>query len=118
MYSSSIESYYNSPCSFHCRVKDLISQLQLWGDEKILDVVGCGDGWITAEISKYFPQGYVLGIDCFPEIIEFAKSKFDRGNYPNLDFQLGDARNLEFKSSFDVIVSFAALLGNQLFMIY
>jgi trans-aconitate 2-methyltransferase len=108
MYPSCIESYYNSPCSFHDRVKDLISQLQLRGDEKVLDV-GCGDGRITAEISQYLPQGYVLGIDCFPEIIEFAKSKFDMENYPNLDFQLGDARNLEFENSFDVIVSFAAL---------
>jgi len=108
MYSSSIESYYNSPCSFHDRVKHLISQLQLRGDEKVLDV-GCGDGRITAEISQYLPQGCVLGIDCFPEIIDFAKGKFDRENYPNLEFQLGDARNLEFENSFDAIVSFASL---------
>lgn len=108
MYSSCIENYYNSPCSFHDRVKYLISQLQLRGDEKVLDV-GCGDGRITAEISQYLPQGSVLGIDCFPEIIEFAKGKFDRENYPNLEFQLGDARNLEFENSFDAIVSFEAL---------
>ncbi|MCC3434158.1 MAG: class I SAM-dependent methyltransferase [Microcoleus sp. PH2017_15_JOR_U_A] len=108
MYPSSIASYYNNPFYFHFRIKHLISELQLRGDEKILDV-GCGDGRITAEISQYLPQGYVVGIDCFPEIIEFAKSKFDRENYPNLDFQLGDARNLEFEMSFDIIVSFEAL---------
>ncbi|MEG3930484.1 class I SAM-dependent methyltransferase [Microcoleus sp. T3_B1] len=108
MYSSSIESYYNNPCSFHFRIKDLISQLQLRGDEKILDV-GCGDGRLTVEISKYLPQGYVIGLDCFPEIIEFAKGKFNRENHPNVEFQLGDARSLEFEKSFDVIVSFEAL---------
>lgn len=78
------------------------------GDEKILDV-GCGDGRLTVEISKYLPQGYVIGLDCFPEIIEFAKGKFNRENHPNVEFQLGDARSLEFEKSFDVIVSFEAL---------
>ena len=68
MYSYSIESYYNNPCPFHVRMMDLISQLQLRGDEKILDV-GCGDGRITAEISKLLSQGYVIGIDIFPEVI-------------------------------------------------
>lgn len=53
-------------------MKDLISQLQLRGDEKILDV-GCRDGRITAEISKLLPQGYVIGLDIFPEVIEFTK---------------------------------------------
>lgn len=108
MYSSSIESYYNNHCFFHFRMNDLISQLQLRGDEKILDV-GCGDGRLTVEISKYLPQGYVIGLDCFPEIIEFAKGKFNRENHPNVEFQLGDARSLEFEKSFDVIVSFGSL---------
>lgn len=108
MYSSSIESYYNQPCSFHFRMTDLISKLQLRGDEKILDV-GCGDGRLTVEISKYLPQGYVIGLDCFPEIIEFAKGKFNRENHPNVEFKLGDARSLEFEKSFDVIVSFSVL---------
>ncbi len=85
MYSSSIDTYYNNPFPFHLRMNDLISQLQLRGDEKILDV-GCGDGRITAEISKLLPQSYVIGIDIFPEVIEFAKNKFDRQNHPNLEF--------------------------------
>ena len=108
MYSSTIDSYYNNPFPFHVRMMDLISQLQLRGDEKILDV-GCGDGRITAEISKLLPQSYVVGSDIFPEVIEFAKNKFDRQNYPNLEFQVGDVRSLEFENSFDVIVSCGAL---------
>jgi len=82
MYSSSIDSYHNNSFPFHLPMNDLISQLQLRGDEKILDV-GCGDGRITVEISKLLPQGYVIGIDIFPEVIEFAKNKFDRQNHPN-----------------------------------
>ena len=89
-------------------MKHLISELQLRGDEKNLDV-GCGDGRLTVEISKYLPQGSVIGLDCFPEIIEFAKGKFNRENHPKVEFQLGDARSLEFEKSLDVIVSFVAL---------
>ncbi|MEG5033921.1 class I SAM-dependent methyltransferase [Microcoleus sp. AT3-D2] len=39
----------------------------------------------------------------------FAKGKFNCENHPNVEFQLGDARSLEFEKTFDVIVSFAAL---------
>ena len=35
---------------------------ELKGDEKILDV-GCGDGKITADLSRFVPEGIVTGID-------------------------------------------------------
>lgn len=37
-----------------------LSNLSLRGDEKILDI-GCGDGKITALLSKQVPQGFVIG---------------------------------------------------------
>lgn len=51
----------------------LISELQLKGDEKILDL-GCGDGILTEQLSLAVPNGNVLGIDASIGMIETAKA--------------------------------------------
>ena len=40
----------------------LIEELHLQGKEKILDL-GCGDGTLTAQLSKIVPNGEAVGID-------------------------------------------------------
>jgi trans-aconitate 2-methyltransferase len=79
----------------------------LIGNEEILDV-GCGDGKITADISKFVPAGSILGIDLSTAMIDWAQRQYHQREYPNLTFQEGSflAPNLR---SFDVIVSFCAL---------
>ena len=42
--------------------QELIPKLKLVGNEALLDI-GCGDGKITAEISKCLPEGRAVGID-------------------------------------------------------
>ena len=71
--------------------RELIAQLQLRGDEHILDV-GCGDGKVTAEMARAVPTGSVTGIDASPEMIRFARKTFPPGKHPNLEFQIMDAR--------------------------
>jgi trans-aconitate 2-methyltransferase len=73
--------------------RELIAQLQLRGDEHVLDV-GCGDGKMTAELARSVPQGSVTGIDASPEMIRFARGNFSPGKHPNLEFQICDARNI------------------------
>ena len=51
--------------------RELIAQLKLRGDERILDV-GCGDGKVTAEMARAVPHGSVVGVDASPQMIEFA----------------------------------------------
>ena len=51
--------------------KELIAKLNLEGHEVLLDV-GCGDGKITAEVSKAVPRGLVLGVDSSMAFIDYA----------------------------------------------
>ncbi|MFZ0826205.1 MAG: methyltransferase domain-containing protein [Verrucomicrobiia bacterium] len=88
--------------------RELIAQLQLRGDERILDV-GCGDGKVTAEVAHAVPRGSVTGIDASPQMIEFARMTFPRGKVSNLEFHVMDARKIRFNREFDLVFSNAAL---------
>jgi trans-aconitate methyltransferase len=88
--------------------RELIARLELRGDERILDV-GCGDGKVTAELSLEVARGAIVGIDSSPDMVRFAREKFVSGKYPNLEFQVMDARQLAFDRRFDLIFSNATL---------
>ena len=87
---------------------DLVSRLDLRGDERVLDI-GCGDGKITAQLASRLPKGKVLGIDLSRDMIDFARDKYPTETYSNLAFQWGDASKLDFNEEFDLVVSFACL---------
>ena len=82
----------------------LISELNLKGDEKILDL-GCGDGALTQILSNLVPNGFIIGVDASKGMIEVAKEKESN----NLKFLLMDIENLEINEKFDIIFSNAAL---------
>jgi len=88
--------------------KELISRLNLRGNESLLDI-GCGDGKVTAEIATYLKAGIVVGIDSSEEMISLANEKFPSDVYPNLSFLNQDARKLSFYQKFDVVFSNAVL---------
>jgi trans-aconitate methyltransferase len=83
----------------------LISELELRGDERILDL-GCGDGTLTAELAKRVPDGSVLGIDASESMIETARKDHAGAN---LRFELLDIDAMDFESEFDVVFSNATL---------
>lgn len=87
---------------------DLVSRLDLQGDERVLDI-GCGDGKITAQLASRLPRGEVLGMDLSKDMIDFARAKHTAETCSNLVFQLGDANKLDFEEEFDLVVSFACL---------
>ncbi|CEG12146.1 Methyltransferase type 11 [groundwater metagenome] len=82
----------------------IISELNLKGDENILDL-GCGDGVLTKQLCNMVPQGYVLGIDASKGMLDTAKKSENK----NLKFQLMDINDLNFSNEFDLIFSNATL---------
>jgi trans-aconitate methyltransferase len=74
--------------------RELIARLDLHGDEHVLDI-GCGDGKVTAEIARALPRGTVVGTDASPQMIEFAQKAFPAKQFPNLEFQVMDARKIK-----------------------
>ena len=64
---------------------------------------------MTAEIACAVPRGLVTGIDASAEMIGFARKTFPAKKFPNLEFQVMDARKLKLAGRFDLIFSNAAL---------
>ncbi len=83
---------------------DLIAELSLRGDERVLDL-GCGDGSLTRQLAERVPRGSVLGIDAAAEMLEAARDKCG----PNMAVQHFDISDLGFESAFDVVFSNASL---------
>lgn len=107
--------YKWDPCDYNTQslnqqqwAQELIQKLALKGNERILDI-GCGDGKVTAQISRHVPSGFVVGIDSAESMILFAREKFPEVKYSNLAFQNVDAKELDFNGEFDIVFSNAAL---------
>lgn len=81
--------------------EDLVSLLDPRSDERILDL-GCGTGHLTARIAE--AGAVVTGVDQSAEMIAAA-----RRAYPNLKFEIADARSLSFQNEFDAVFSNATL---------
>ncbi|MCL2642607.1 MAG: methyltransferase domain-containing protein [Candidatus Bathyarchaeota archaeon] len=88
--------------------KELMSKLNLKGNEVVLDV-GCGAGKITMELANQLPKGRVVGVDSSEHMINLAKSAVSLSKYSNLSFEVMDARNISFQEDFDLVFSNAAL---------
>jgi len=88
--------------------RELIEKISLKGTENVLDL-GCGDGKVTAEISKLLNKGSITGIDNSAAMIKLASDRHSADIYPNLSFQEMDAGNLQFNDRFDLIFSNAVL---------
>ena len=80
---------------------DLVSLLAPRPGEHILDI-GCGTGHLTAQIAE--SGAHVVGVDQSMSMIAAAREA-----YPNLKFEVADARELPFQAEFDAVFSNAAL---------
>jgi trans-aconitate methyltransferase len=80
---------------------DVVSLLAPRAGERILDL-GCGTGHLTAQIAESGAD--VMGVDRSAEMVAAAQSA-----YPNLKFEVVDARKLAFNEMFDAVFSNATL---------
>jgi trans-aconitate 2-methyltransferase len=107
-YAWNAEDYAKHSSPQYQWAKELIPKLKLSGNERLLDI-GCGDGKITAVLAKSLPQGRIIGVDNSEDMINLARANFPSSTYPNLSFQVMDARVLSFECYFDRVFSNAAL---------
>ncbi len=82
--------------------KELITKLELKGDENILDL-GCGDGKVTALLSTS-TDGKIVGVDKSEAMVALAKT-----SYSDIEFMVMDATELTFEKQFDIVFSNAVL---------
>src|ERR1700736_448812 len=80
---------------------DLLPLLAPRPGERILDI-GCGTGHLTAQIAESGAQ--VVGVDRSQEMVAAARKA-----YPNLQFEVADARKLPYQGEFDAVFSNATL---------
>ena len=108
MYHWNAEEYRTSSSNQKKWALELLSKLDLKGNERVLDI-GCGDGEITAAIAQRVPRGFAVGIDSSKEMIDLATGRFPSEHYPNIAFLLKDATALDFREEFDAVFSNACL---------
>jgi trans-aconitate methyltransferase len=93
---------YNAKHSFVWKLaEDVFRLLSPQAGERILDI-GCGTGQLTSQIAA--SGALVTGIDSSAEMIRQAREK-----YPNLRFEVGDARDIHVAETLDAVFSNAAL---------
>jgi trans-aconitate methyltransferase len=94
--------YYDQTVNYVTRLGESILDLLMpQQDEMILDL-GCGTGHLTDKIAQRGAN--VVGVDLSINMITEA-----RRLYPNIDFRIENAENLQFGETFDAVFSNAAL---------
>jgi SAM-dependent methyltransferase len=76
---------------------------------QIVDI-GCGPGYLAAQINQKFPDVKIAGLDINELTLKNAKRTWPPDLYPGLEFLTGDAQQLPFlDKSLDLIVSSLSL---------
>ncbi len=100
-----IKKYYlHSEMQKRC-MWNIICEHRFLGDEIVLDV-GCRDGYLPSLISKLIPYGKITAIDNSSSMIQFARRKFPKRDYPNLFFDKGANIDQLQQNTYDIIYSF------------
>lgn len=74
--------------------------------ETVLDLGSGGGLDVFLAAKKVGEKGRVIGVDMTPEMVEKAEAIARRGNYKNVEFNVGEIENLPIEdNSIDVIIS-------------
>jgi ubiquinone/menaquinone biosynthesis C-methylase UbiE len=74
--------------------RSIWTDLKLCEDAKIMDL-GCGPGFISVELAKFFPSGTVVGSDVSQELLSHAKTLQTTEMLTNLSFKQSNIYNLD-----------------------
>ncbi len=74
---------------------------------KVILEIGCGSGYGSRLIKKYFHPREIQALDLDPRMIALAKK---RGSDPSISFRVGSAARLPYKDrTFDAVIEFAII---------
>src|SRR5918997_2223212 len=82
--------------------RDVLSRLELAGDETVLDA-GCGTGRVTAALVERLPRGRVIAVDGSPAMVREARKRLPE----SVEVREADLLELELPEPVDAIVSTA-----------
>lgn len=89
------------------QVEQLMALLDMRSPAKILDLC-CGYGRHSIELAR---KGFeVVGVDISEKQVQHARERADRVEV-KVDFRVGDARALEFRSEFDFVINMFVSFG-------
>ena len=83
--------------------RDVLSRLELRGDETVLDA-GCGTGRVTAALLERLPHGRVIAVDGAPSMIEEARRRLPADR---VELMVADLATLELPEPVDHVLSTA-----------
>ncbi len=83
--------------------RDVLSRLELRGDETVLDA-GCGTGRVTEALLERLPHGHVIAVDGSPSMIEQAR---ERLGGERVEYLVADLADLELPERVDAVLSTA-----------
>jgi trans-aconitate 2-methyltransferase len=82
--------------------RDVLSRLELAGDETVLDA-GCGTGRVTAALVERLPRGHVIAVDGSRAMVEQARRRLPE----SVDVRQADLLELVLDEPVDAIISTA-----------
>ncbi len=90
--------------------KVVLSRLELYGDETVLDA-GCGSGRVTQELLARLPQGHVVALDSSPSMLDEARARLHasarRVSFVHADLSALRPPHLDGKAPVDAVLSTA-----------
>lgn len=78
--------------------KSIWTEFKLDENAKILDL-GCGPGFVSIDLAKFFPAGTVVGVDFSQELLNYAKMLQETEMLANLSFMQSDIYSLDAGSN-------------------
>lgn len=99
-YQNGVTTNYLQKRWHYGKVEAVMALLDGAGLPKSVLDVGSASGWFLSEIKKRLPGASCTGVDVYEPAIAYAKK-----HYRDIEFRVGDAHKLPFKSSsFDLVV--------------
>lgn len=89
----------------------MIEELAHYGPEGTLVDVGCGPGYLLADIAARFPDLHLIGVDVSQGMLDLASGNLKaQGLGDHIEFRAGEAQHLPFDDdSVDFVVSSGSL---------